>query len=39
MTHLVKTHIRDALTSLFSSQFIRHHAAVLGAVRRRRKSK
>jgi len=37
MTRSVKSHIRDVLTSLFSAQFIRHHAAALGAVRRRRK--
>lgn len=37
MTRSVKSHIREVLTSLFSSQFIRHHATALGAVRRRRK--
>ena len=37
MTRSIKSHIRDALTSLLSPQFIRHHAAVLGAVKRRRK--
>ncbi len=37
MTRSTKSHIRDALTSLFSPQFIRHHAAAVGAVRRRRK--
>jgi len=37
MTHGVKSHIREALTSVFSPQFIRHHASALGAVRRRRK--
>ncbi len=37
MTRSIKSHIRDALTSLLSPQFIRHHAAALGAVKRRRK--
>jgi putative transposase len=37
MTRSTKSHIREVLTSLFSSQFIRHHAAAVGAVRRRRK--
>ena len=37
MTRATKSHIRGALTSLFSPQFIRHHAAALGAVQRRRK--
>ena len=37
MTRPVKSHIRDALTSVLSPQFIRHHAAALGAVKRRRK--
>ena len=37
MTHGVRSHIREALTSMFSPQFIRHHASALGAVKRRRK--
>lgn len=37
MTQSIKSHIREALTSLFSPQFIRHHASALGAVKRRRK--
>jgi hypothetical protein len=37
MTRSVKSPIRDSLTSLFSPQLIRHHAAALGAVKRRRK--
>lgn len=37
MTRSTKSHIRDALTSLFSPQFVRHHATAVGAVRRRRK--
>ena len=37
MTRRVRSHIREALTRVFSPQFIRHHASALGAVRRRRK--
>jgi hypothetical protein len=37
MTHPVRSHVRDALTSLFSPQFIRHHASAVGAVKRRRR--
>lgn len=37
MTRSVTSHIREALTSLLSPQFIRHHATALGAVKRRRK--
>lgn len=37
MARTKESHIHTALTSLFSSQFIRHHARGLGAVKRRRK--
>lgn len=37
MTQKVRSHIREALTSVFSPQLSRHHASALGAVKRRRK--